>query len=84
MNIYKVSRTDKWSYDDYDSFVVIAEDEKTALYTHPSGRMLTFIDENKSYTGNWVNSPMFLKVELIGIASNDMKPGIIINSFNAG
>lgn len=83
MNIYKVSRTDEWSYDDYDSFVVIAEDEKTALYTHPSGGVLTFIDEN-GYTGDWVNSPMFLKVELIGIASNDMKPGIIINSFNAG
>ena len=30
MNIYLLKRTDKWSYDDYDAAVVIAENEELA------------------------------------------------------
>ena len=37
MNIYLVSRTDDWGYDDWDSFVVAASDEETARNTRPDG-----------------------------------------------
>lgn len=35
MKIYKVERTDKWSYDDYDSFVCFANSEDEARHLHP-------------------------------------------------
>lgn len=31
MNIYLVSRTDRVDYDEYDAFVVLAQDEREAL-----------------------------------------------------
>jgi hypothetical protein len=81
MNIYIVNRTDKWSYDDYSSFVVISKDEKTALHTHPDGSILTYVEE---YSNSWVTSPMFLEVKLIGTARRGAKQGVVLNSFHAG
>lgn len=37
MKLYLLTRTDGWSYDDYDSFVVAAEDEMSALEWCPDG-----------------------------------------------
>ena len=88
MNLYHVWRTDNWSWDDYDSFVVAAESEIEAKQTHPGG---------KDYQKNWVKGerpfrawPDFgselIKAELIGKA----EPGkytettVIVVSSNAG
>ena len=36
MLLYKLERTDEWSYDSYDSCIVAAEDEKDAITITPS------------------------------------------------
>ena len=81
MNIYKISRED-WDYDDYDSAIVIAENEDQARMTNPrNGEMLD--PENFGIYG-WAESPDLVTVELVGIALPDAQPGLILSSYNAG
>ena len=81
MNIFKVERTDKVGYDEYDSFVIIAESENEARVTDPSGKPV-----EDSIFSSWVKVRDLDKliVTLIGVANEDQEPGIVLTSFNAG
>ena len=81
MNLYLISQDDdNVDYDTYDSAVVAAPDEETARNTHPSG----INNYWSKYPYFWCNSPNDVKVELIGIARDDMEQGVVISSYNAG
>jgi len=74
MKIFKVERPeDDWGYNEYDGFVVIAENEAEARNTQPS-----------SLQEQWPVSPNKLIVTEIGEANPDVKPGVILASFVAG
>lgn len=45
-SLYLVERTDKVTWDEYDSFVVCAESEDEARRVYPSGRM--FFEDDMS------------------------------------
>jgi hypothetical protein len=75
MNIYKLTRNDDWGYDDYDSLIVIAENEESAKLIPP-------ITEYK--TTAWPNSPNLIDAELIGTAKEGSVAGCVLASFNAG
>lgn len=94
MDIYKVERTDKWSYDDYDSFVCFADSEEQARWLAPDPEFHMWKDGvycysyreqepvNTKYT-SWTKDPKTLKVYKIG-TSEFNSPQIILASFNAG
>jgi hypothetical protein len=82
MKLYLVSRTDLWSYDDYDSFVVAAESEENAKSYHPRGHLLREPGYSFDYDYCWTSREN-LKVEHIG-ESNSLVEKVIISSFNAG
>ena len=89
MKLYLVTRTDNWSYDEYDSFVVAAENEENALLFHPNGKKierLSEYDDNENsayhYTYGWTSKEN-LKIEYIG-ESNSSEEKVILASFNAG
>lgn len=96
MNIYKVERTDRWGYDDYDSFVCYANDEEEAKHLSPDGYHGWHIDsfkwQNKDGTWSeafghgWVKTDKDLKVTLIGFSDmpEGTKPSVILASYNAG
>ena len=67
MNIYHIVFTGN-DYDEYDSFVVVAEDDKSALE----------LIENSIPYGESVD-----KITCIGI-SFETEPRVVIGSFNAG
>lgn len=83
MNIYLVYRTDRSrvDYDEFDSFVVVAESEEQARHTHPNGEKI--VDGKSLNNWAWVD-PRDVSVELLGKASEGVKPGIVCASFNAG
>lgn len=79
MRIYRVERTDQNEYDEFDSFVVIAESEEDALAFHPNG---TRIAEMRYVDKRW---PLHkLTVEDIGQANDGATAGVVLASFNAG
>lgn len=78
MNIYLVSRTDDWGYDDWDSFVVAASDEETARNTRPDGVW----KDGRAYGWVPLSKVDTLKVELIG--TTETHDGVILASYNAG
>lgn len=95
MNIYLVSQSDNNGYDTYDSFVIVAETEQRARETDPSGGriwkdgrwMFQFLDgteKPETHHNSWVNDVERVSVELVGVAAEGQKAGIICNSFNAG
>lgn len=86
MKLYLISRTDKWGYDDYDSFLVAAENEESALSYHPNGQKLKdYLSKEDiawGYYGGWTTKEN-LKIECIG-ESYSKEEKVIISSFNAG
>ena len=80
MNIYKLTRNDKWGYDDYDSLIVIAENEKDAINIDPRGDQMNW----NNCRSCWVDSPILINVELIGVAKPFSTVGCVLASFNAG
>ena len=70
MNIYLVTRTDKWGYDEFDSIIVATKNVYNAKR----------IKERDCF--GWTTSD-YLEVELIGVG-NQEKECIILESFNAG
>lgn len=71
-NIYLVSRNDEVGYDQFDSFVVVANNHDEAKNMQPGNY-------------GWSCSNRNLSVKLIGVANEEMKLGeIICASFNAG
>lgn len=80
MNLYYLSQNDETGYDTYDSCVVAAESEEAARLIRPDGG-----DNWESMFGSsWARYPNLVKVELIGVAVEGIKSGVIIASFNAG
>jgi hypothetical protein len=80
MNIYLVERTDRYSYDEYDSFIVVAKNEECATDIDPSGEKFSENDRCSS----WVNNKNNLKVTLLGRAAAKIATGVVLASFNAG
>jgi hypothetical protein len=78
MNLYRISQSENFDYDTYDSAVVAAETEQEARSIHPgSGKW-------GSEFHTWASSPEVVKVELIGTADPSIELGVICASFNAG
>ncbi len=87
--------SDGIDYDEYDSFVVVAQDETTARHIHPSQygdmtwshKLETWVNrdlEPRIYH-SWTNNIEALEVTYIGVAGPGMTPGMVIcSSFNAG
>jgi hypothetical protein len=88
MNLYKIERTDKWTYDDYDSAVVVAENEEDARTIVPNKLGECSITRIASDGGNycgWVWDPELVQVTYLGEAATAFQsPQVIVASFNAG
>ncbi len=80
MNIYQLTRTDKVSYDEYDSMIVYANNETEALALSPDGGNVNW---GKNYS-SWATNIDNIKVNLIGVAVEDVEVDVILASFNAG
>lgn len=94
MKIYKVERTDKWSYDDYDAFVCFANSEEEARWTAPDPEYHMWKDGVYCYSyreqepvkySSWVKNPAKdVTVTYLGENINIVMPSVILNSFNPG
>lgn len=98
MKIYKVERTDGWSYDDYDSFVCFANSEDEARRVHPCGDdmyelhedgwRMRFSDgcleEKASKYHSWTHDVSSLKVWELNRDPSEGKPTVILASYHAG
>ncbi len=96
MKLWKVSRTDRIGYDDYDSMVVAAETELEARTYHPGGYVRAKFDggfwywvwdggnlDGKRYNDSCWGRVEDLRVEYLGTTDRDIR-GVILASFNAG
>lgn len=95
MKLFKVERTDEWSYDDYDSFIVVANSEEEARWTAPDPEFHMWKDGVYCYSyrdqkpvdtrySSWVKNPETqLKITEID-PSFFTKPEVILTSFNPG
>jgi hypothetical protein len=87
MNLYLLSQTKNNRYDTYSDCVVVAENEAEARKIHPRLPPLEPGVEDwkvNSYWGQWT-MPENVKVELVGIAADGLKPGTVVcSSFHAG
>ena len=86
MYLYLITRNDDGDYDQYDSAVVAAPDEKAAK---------DLIERNSTYWTNriWTreggafkkeHTKLDITIKLIGTAIEEMHYGIVVASFNAG
>lgn len=86
MNLYMITRTDEWDYDEYDSVVVVAEDSDQAL-SLVTERITddpnSFYYNRSGFSGFKVDGSN-LVVDEIGIATQDTHSGVVLSSFNAG
>lgn len=76
MNLYLVKRPDMPGYDEYDAYVVIAATPEDAVAAFP--------DKHHNLSGAWPVDPATLTVTRISTLAADVKPGVILASFNAG
>jgi hypothetical protein len=83
MNLYMLTQEVNTGYDTYDSAIVAAESEDDARNIYPTGGVQVNWRERGSFSV-WANEPEQVKVELIGIAADHIKHGVILASFNAG
>lgn len=66
----------------YDSAVVCAQTEEEARQIHPGRRTGAWWDDpHKAYRWEWAHKDQ-VQVELIGIANDSIKPGLVLASFN--
>lgn len=93
MFLFLVKRTGSVGYDQYDSFVIVAESEKDAQRTHPSDSKYKWCDDTKQwltpegekcYSSSWVGRLEDVKATKLGKADKGIKPGFICRSYNAG
>jgi hypothetical protein len=69
MKLYLVERTDRCDWDEYDSYVVAANNEQEAT------------GESYQHYQSW--HPSFTKITEVGVANENVE-GIVLASFNAG
>lgn len=96
MHLYRISQSINNGYDTYDSAVVAAESDDAARKISPDsyrrwsdadGCWMFLYDDGRDERAShpcWVEDLDLIKVELIGVASGDIKPGVVVASFNAG
>jgi len=88
MKIFLVQRTDDIDYDEFDSVIVVAEDEQQARETHPRGVEWDSEDECWAHgNSGWTYDISSLEVEFLGSYLGQVgpdRPGPIMGSFNAG
>lgn len=84
MKIYLVESLEKIAYDTYDSMVVVAPDEETALSIHPRtiNRPETIIKIGVD-SDSWPRTTHKLRATLLGESISD-KIEVVCVSFNAG
>jgi hypothetical protein len=80
VNLYFISQNENRGYDTYDSAVVAAETEEAAREIHPSGMEC----DKDAYDWDGWCAKEYVKVKLIGKATEDCIAGVICASFNAG
>ena len=85
LRLYLVERTDSIGWDEYISFVCVADSEESARQINPSDSSSKWTGERwTSDSYGWPN-PSTLKVTEIGSPSKNLNNGdIVISSFNAG
>jgi len=79
MNLYLLSQGVNNGYETYDSAVVCAETEEKARFIHP--------DRHAIWDNHGIESwcePKDVCVELIGIAVEGMKVGVVCASYSLG
>lgn len=82
MHIYKLSRTSKPYWDEVDAMVIIADSEDHARSI--ARDHCTFeCDHCDDSPCNWQDQE-FAVADCLGDASESMKPGLVLRSFNAG
>ena len=85
LNLYLVSRRDRWSHDDWDAFVVAAPSEDEAKDYMPNGsRPFVYVGTDTYDRSGWVSDKSLLEVTLLGTADPGTETGVILGSFNAG
>lgn len=82
MNLYRIVRTDDYSWDSYDSAVVAAETVDEARDVHPD-EDAPRLSVPGPRSSTWTTSE-FIRVEYLGRARRGTKAGVIVASFNAG
>ncbi len=80
--LWVIERRSSVGYDEYDSAVVVARNEKDARQIHPSG------NKNERHDvwgwGGWA-APDEINVTKVGTAAPELKAGtVIVASYNAG
>ena len=88
--IYKVLRKDNWNYDQYDSAIVVADNEKQAMLIPPDYD--SEIAESYMSSNDYIAecgipdywNPDNLNIELIGMTNKYNKPITLLASFNMG
>lgn len=90
MKIYKVTRTDTISYDEFDSFICVAPNMDTAKNLIPTLALdgyeaHTWEEDNCYAFSSWTRDKNAIHAELLGIADATFdKTKILLASFNAG
>ena len=97
MKLFKVMRIDQIGWDEFDSFVCVANSELNARRMHPRGNKCYVWDDinnawhsvifgkNELEYHSWTCNIDRLNVELIGNPSNTHeKEFVVLASFNAG
>lgn len=91
--LWFVRRTDRFGYDEYDSFVCAADTYEQALYMHPNEGVVwdhtkgCFVYKNRKewrYEGDTWRGFNDVIVEYLGYTDREIAGKIICASFNAG
>ena len=83
MKLYLLTQRQNTGYDTFDSMVVSAPDEGTAVAINPFGETYGECD-NWAHSGSWANYPDAVACTYLGEAAEGTKTDVIISSFNAG
>lgn len=89
MNLYKLTRTDKYTYGDFRAVIVAAESDDAASLVSPATSAFGWEDESGNDTNDpwkasatertgWCISPDMVIVEWIGIAAEHIRAGVIL------
>lgn len=93
LKLFKVTQKENNDYDTYNSIIVCAIDKARARVIYPSvhcsyvwKRKVGWVNEEevKVQSDNWANELRNTRVVEIGIATENMKEGVVLASYNAG
>jgi hypothetical protein len=86
MNLYLLSQTENTDYNTFDSCIVAAHSSEEARLIHPwhYNPYVNGTPWNASRGSTWAFTPEGVTVKFIGVAAEDIEPGVVLASFNAG